>query len=139
MVSHDAVAFYLLSEEVAKDIKSCSQAGADEVFAALVVSPLLNANGDAGAYRAKFFDRSHAELERLLAAVGVSDPARASCARTSRVRATRSSTARCDSHPGDAGRHPSSASTTYDGLGLEARTPFLDHELVELAAACPPS
>ena len=22
--------------------------------------------------------------------------------------------------------------------GLEARTPFLDHELVELAAACPP-
>ena len=146
MVSHDAVAFYLLSQEVSRSLKVVqSGQGADEVFAGYSwYPPLRDAPGTgADAYQAAFFDRPHAEMAATLQEpyLAESDPSRAFL----------------DEHFGGVG-----AQTAVDrGLrldteimlvddpvkrvdnmtmawGLEARTPFLDHELVELAAACPP-
>jgi asparagine synthase (glutamine-hydrolysing) len=146
MVSHDAVAFYLLSQEVSRSLKVVqSGQGADEVFAGYSwYPPLRDAPGTgADAYQGAFFDRPHEEMSLTLqdAYLTDADPSRAFL----------------DAHFGRAG-----AQTPVDrGLrldteimlvddpvkrvdnmtmawGLEARTPFLDHELVELAAACPP-
>jgi asparagine synthase (glutamine-hydrolysing) len=69
MVSHDVVAFYLLSQEVAKHIKVVqSGQGADEIFAGYDwYPPLANANGDGlDTYEAEFFDRPHAEMSEML-------------------------------------------------------------------------
>ncbi|MYT21494.1 N-acetylglutaminylglutamine amidotransferase, partial [Streptomyces sp. SID7760] len=70
MVSHDAVAFHLLSQRVAEDVKVvlCGQ-GADEVFAgydwyAQIASA---ARPDAaGAYADAYFDRPHQDLTAML-------------------------------------------------------------------------
>ena len=68
MVSHDAVAFYLLSQEVAKDEGGAVRQGADEVFGGYSwYPPMRDAPGDGlERYREQFFDRSHAELDRVL-------------------------------------------------------------------------
>jgi asparagine synthase (glutamine-hydrolysing) len=69
MVSHDVVAFYLLSQEVAKHIKVVqSGQGADEIFAGYDwYPPLENAKGDGvDAYEAEFFDRPHSEMAEML-------------------------------------------------------------------------
>ena len=146
MVSHDAVAFYLLSEEVAKSLKVVqSGQGADEVFAGYSwYPPLRDAPGTgADAYQAAFFDRTREEMPTILEASHLtdSDPSRAFL----------------DAHFGrDGAQTPLDRGLRLDteimlvddpvkrvdnmtmAWGLEARTPFLDHELVELAAACPP-
>ncbi len=150
MVSHDAVGFYLLSEEVSRHVKVVqSGQGADEVFAGYHWYPPLagidddDADGTLDAYAGAFFDRDHQGVQRLLAPewrLG-HDFSRALVAE----------------HLG----RPGAATAVDRGLrldteimlvddpvkrvdnmtmawGLEARVPFLDHELVELAAACPP-
>ena len=69
MVSHDAVAFYLLSEEVSKSYKVVqSGQGADEVFAGYSwYPPLWGVEGSgADAYQAAFFDRRHSEMADTL-------------------------------------------------------------------------
>ena len=146
MVSHDAVAFYLLSEEVSGSHKvvQCGQ-GADEIFAGYSwYPPMQEAPGTgADAYQAAFFDRPHAEMAQTLEAayLAADDPSRAFL----------------DEHFGAPGAEgPVDRALRLDteimlvddpvkrvdnmtmAWGLEARTPFLDHELVELAAACPP-
>ncbi len=64
MVSHDCVAFYLLSQEVAKHVKVVqSGQGADEVFAGYHWYPPMgepaaaSLDGSVAAYRGAFFDR----------------------------------------------------------------------------------
>src|SRR4051794_20216587 len=70
MISHDCVAFHLLSEEVARHRKVVqSGQGADEVFAGSSWSPPLAEvqDGDGvDVYRASFVDRPHAEMTELL-------------------------------------------------------------------------
>ncbi len=70
MVSHDAVAFYLLSQEVAKHVKVVqSGQGADEVFAGYHwYPPLVGASRDEAVetYHRAFFDRPHAEMAAVL-------------------------------------------------------------------------
>jgi asparagine synthase (glutamine-hydrolysing) len=146
MVSHDAVAFYLLSEEVSRAYKVVqSGQGADEVFAGYSwYPPLADADGNgADAYQTAFFDRPHDEFKDTLAPpyLLTEDPSRAFI----------------DQHFGQPGADgPVDRALRLDtevmlvedpvkrvdnmtmAWGLEARTPFLDHELVELAAACPP-
>ncbi len=63
MVSHDCIAFYLLSREVAKHCKVVqSGQGADELFAGYHWYPQVDGAKDAfAAYRAAFFDREHDE------------------------------------------------------------------------------
>ena len=146
MVSHDAVAFYLLSEEVSKQRKVVqSGQGADEVLGGYYwYPPLLEDDGDGlDVYSGAFFDRDDSGVRSLLgeqwAAEG--DP-------------SRSLAASWFSAPGavsaiDRGLRLDAEVMLVDdpvkrvdnmtmAHGLEARTPFLDHELVELAALCPP-
>ncbi len=146
MVSHDAVAFYLLSQEVSKSLKVVqSGQGADEVFAGYSwYPPLVHANGDgAGTYRAAFFDRPNSEMAATLADpyLLVDDP--------SRDFVERHFAATGADEPVDRALRIDTEIMLVDdpvkrvdnmtmAWGLEARTPFLDHELVELAAACPP-
>jgi asparagine synthase (glutamine-hydrolysing) len=147
MVSHDCVAFYLLSEEVSRSVTVVqSGQGADEVFAGYDwYPPLAGVPQDRAteAYAKVFVDRPHAELADLLELEWLTD--------------SDHSRAFIDMHFGAPG-----ADTALDAAlrldttvmlvddpvkrvdnmtmawGLEARVPFLDHELVELAAACPP-
>jgi asparagine synthase (glutamine-hydrolysing) len=146
MVSHDAVAFYLLSQEVAKSHKvvQCGQ-GADEMFAGYSwYPPLRDADGTgADAYQAAFFDRPHDEmattlqgphlvaedpsrafLDRHFEATGADDPVDRALRLDTEIMLVDDPVKRVDN--------------MTMAWGLEARTPFLDHELVELAAACPP-
>jgi asparagine synthase (glutamine-hydrolysing) len=146
MVSHDAVAFYLLSQEVSRSLKVVqSGQGADEVFAGYSwYRPLADTEGSgAEAYRAAFFDRTESEFADLLQPEYQLDDAM-----------SWSFVQRHFSEPGAdtpvdrALRLDTEIMLVDDPVkrvdnmtmawGLEARTPFLDHELVELAAACPP-
>jgi asparagine synthase (glutamine-hydrolysing) len=146
MVSHDAVAFYLLGQEVSASHKVVqSGQGADEVFAGYSwYPPLVDARGSgADAYHAAFFDRSHAEIADTLAPPYRldADPSRAFLDEHFRRPAA-------DGPVDRALRLDTEVMLVDDPVkrvdnmtmawGLEARTPFLDHELVELAAACPP-
>jgi asparagine synthase (glutamine-hydrolysing) len=146
MVSHDAVAFYLLSQEVAKSYKVVqSGQGADEVFAGYSwYPPLFHAEGTgAEAYRSAFFDRPDSEMAETLADAyqADQDPSRA-------FQEAHFAAAGADD-PVDRGLRLDTEVMLVDdpvkrvdnmtmAWGLEARTPFLDHDLVELAAACPP-
>ncbi|MGA9860074.1 MAG: N-acetylglutaminylglutamine amidotransferase [Solirubrobacteraceae bacterium] len=146
MVSHDAVAFYLLSEQVSRSYKVVqSGQGADEVFAGYSwYPPVHDAPGTgADAYQAAFFDRPHAEMAETLADAYLAD------GDVSRAFLDRHFGAPGAEEPVDRALRLDTEIMLVDdpvkrvdnmtmAWGLEARTPFLDHELVELAAACPP-
>ena len=70
MVSHDCIAFYLLSEDVSKHVKVVqSGQGADEILAGYSWYPPLAGvprDGAVDAYAKEFFDRPHADLARQL-------------------------------------------------------------------------
>ena len=146
MVSHDAVAFYLLSQEVARSIKVVqSGQGADEVFAGYHwYPPLLGLTGDGvDEYAKVFFDRSHADMAQVVtpdyltgtdaSLQFVRDHFRAPGADTAVDRALRLDTTIMLTD--DPVKRVDNMTMAW---GLEARVPFLDHELVELAAQCPP-
>lgn len=146
MFGQDAVAFYLLAEQVSKQIKVVqSGQGADEVFAGYFWYPRMMAEivGSPLARFAKhYFDRDHEEFLHTV---------------TSAYRGEDHSSARIEALLAE-----SDAATFMDAVlrmdvttlivddpvkrvdnmtmawGLEARVPFLDQNLVELAARCPP-
>ena len=68
MVSHDAVGFYLLSEEVARHVKVVqSGQGADEVFGGYHwYPPMLESEDAVSDYARGFFDRDHEEFARAV-------------------------------------------------------------------------
>ncbi|HVM29042.1 MAG TPA: N-acetylglutaminylglutamine amidotransferase [Mycobacteriales bacterium] len=149
MVSHDVVAFYLLSQEVARHVHVVqSGQGADEVFAGYHwYPPMLECGDDLDAavetYSRHFVDRSHTALNELLEPEFqlADDPSRAFVrdhfarpgAATSLDRALR-----LDTEIMLVDDPVKRVDNTTMAFGLEARVPFLDHELVELAATCPP-
>jgi asparagine synthase (glutamine-hydrolysing) len=145
MVSYDNIGFYLLSQEVSKHVRVVqSGQGADEVFAGYHwYPPLMDVAPDAGAaaYARVFFDRPHAEFQ------GAVHP---------RFHGADHSRAFAEAHFGLPGaeravdralRMDSTVMLVDDpvkrvdnmtmAFGLEARVPFLDHELVERAARVP--
>ncbi|WP_028192553.1 N-acetylglutaminylglutamine amidotransferase [Salinispora pacifica] len=147
MVSHDCVAFYLLSQEVARHVKVVqSGQGADEILGGYHWYPPLAqvAREEAlGTYARAFFDRDAAGLARVLnpAWLADGDPAREFVAAHLAQAGAQTAV--------DAGlRIDTQIMLTDDPVkrvdnmtmahGLEARVPFLDHEFVELAATCPP-
>jgi asparagine synthase (glutamine-hydrolysing) len=146
MVSHDAVAFFLLSEEVARDRKVVqSGQGADEVLGGYYwYPPMLEAEGDGlGTYAGAFFDRDDAGVRALLgpAARPEGDPTRALVAdwfAAPGADAPIDRALRIDTEVMLVDDPVKRVDNMTMAHGLEARTPFLDHELVELAARCPP-
>ena len=150
MVSHDCVAFYLLSEEVSKHVKVVqSGQGADEIFAGYHWYPPMAhaADGDVddalGRYRKAFFDRDHAACNDLLQArwrldADVSgDYVRDHFAHHGAATAT-DRALRLDTTVMLVDDPVKRVDNMTMAWGLEGRVPFLDHELVELAATCPP-
>ncbi|MFV0494532.1 N-acetylglutaminylglutamine amidotransferase [Mycobacterium sp.] len=150
MVSHDCVAFYLLSQEVSRHVTVVqSGQGADEVFAGYHWYPPMGGPDAAGlagsvaAYRAAFFDRDTVGLQALLApeCIGADDP-------SSRFVTGHFAQANAATGIDRALRLDTTVMLVDDPVkrvdnmtmawGLEGRVPFLDHELVELAATCPP-
>jgi len=144
MVSYDNVGFYLLSQEVAKHIKVVqSGQGADEVFGGYHWYPPLAASNDVtGDYARVFFDRSHQKMRKHLcdewladgdpsrdfvadhfAAAGAPGPVDKALRLDTNVMLVDDPVKRVDN--------------MTMAWGLEARVPFLDHELVELAARIP--
>lgn len=145
MVAQDAVAFYLLAERVSKEVKVVqSGQGADEVFGGYFWYPLMQqeTGSDLERFRKHYFDRTHREfletvapdyhgadhsaelIEQLLAEPG----AETFLDRVLRLDVT---TLIVD----DPVKRVDNMTMAW---GLEARVPFLDHELVELALSMPP-
>lgn len=150
MVSHDCVAFYLLSQEVARHVKVVqSGQGADEVFAGYHWYPPMGdpaaatLDGAVAQYRGAFFDRDAAGVQALVGSgiVAPGDPS---------LRFVTEHFAQAGAETGidRALRLDTTVMLIDDPVkrvdnmtmawGLEGRVPFLDHELVELAATCPP-
>jgi asparagine synthase (glutamine-hydrolysing) len=147
MVSHDAVAFYLLSQEVVRHVKVVqSGQGADEVFAGYEWYPPLAQvpRQDAlSAYSKVFFDWTHDELRGMLTPRYLTD-----CDVSRRFASDHLDAPGAETTLDAALRLDSLVMLVDDPVkrvdnmtmawGLEGRVPFLDHELVELAARCPP-
>lgn len=143
MVSHDCIAFYLLAREVAKHCKVVqSGQGADELFAGYHWYPQVDARCDTfEAYRTAFFDRDHGELLDTLqrkwqgedwagefvrehfAMPGAAAPVDKALRLDTTVMLVDDPVKRVDN--------------MTMAWGLEARVPFLDYRLVELAARIP--
>jgi asparagine synthase (glutamine-hydrolysing) len=143
MVSHDCIGFYLLSEAVSRHSKVVqSGQGADEVFGGYHWYPALaGSRQPVDDYLAAFRDRGPAEMARTVqaryatadasralvaerfAAPGASDPVEQALRLDTTVMLVDDPVKRVDN--------------MTMAFGLEARVPFLDHELVELAARIP--
>jgi asparagine synthase (glutamine-hydrolysing) len=146
MVGQDAVAFYLLAERVAREVKVVqSGQGADEVFAGYFWYPLMEADPGSSLHRFSkhYFDRDHKEfLRSVVPAFGGED-------HTSALVAELLAQPEADEFLDAVLRMDVSTLIVDDPVkrvdnmtmawGLEARVPFLDHELVELAAKLPPA
>lgn len=147
MISHDVVAFHLLSEQVSKEVKVVqSGQGADEVFAGYHWYPDIAAaprHRAADQYAETYFDRSHADLAKILqpamlAPGDVSARFVQEHMATPGAETTLDAALRLDTHVMLVDDPVKRVDNMTMDWGLEARVPFLDHELVELAAACPP-
>ncbi|MBT8126980.1 MAG: N-acetylglutaminylglutamine amidotransferase [Gammaproteobacteria bacterium] len=145
MFAQDAVAFYLLAEVVSKQVKVVqSGQGADEVFGGYFWYPRMQHSITPGIRRFSehYFDRDHEEyletvdprfhgadvssqlLQELLEGVDADEY-------LDRVLAVDVTTLIVD----DPVKRVDNMTMAW---GLEARVPFLDQELIELAAAMPP-
>jgi asparagine synthase (glutamine-hydrolysing) len=143
MVSYDNVGFFLLSQAVARHVKVVqSGQGADETFAGYHwYPPMMQSNDPVGDYARAFFDRDHDEMARVL------DPEHLGSDWSRELVSTLFAAPGADRPIDKALRLDTTVMLVDDPVkrvdnmtmawGLEARVPFLDHELVELAARVP--
>ena len=142
-MSHDAVAFLLLSQEVAKHVTVIqSGQGADEVFGGYHWYPKLMGSTDPVADYAKaYFDRDHAEMREALTPDMVGGDHSTDYIATffakSRSDSAIDKTLQLDQEVMMVDDPVKRVDNMTMACGLEARVPFLDHELVELAARIP--
>ncbi|MFU8837009.1 MAG: N-acetylglutaminylglutamine amidotransferase [Thiohalomonadaceae bacterium] len=146
MVGQDAVAFYLLSERVAQEVKVVqSGQGADEVFGGYFWYPRMVAEQgtDLERFARHYFDREHSEfLETVSADYRGED-------HTARLIESLLAEPGAEEYLDKVLRMDTTTLIVDDPVkrvdnmtmawGLEARVPFLDHELVELAMSMPPA
>ncbi|MCG6895572.1 MAG: N-acetylglutaminylglutamine amidotransferase [Thiocapsa sp.] len=146
MFGQDAVAFYLLAEQVSKEVKVVqSGQGADEVFGGYFWYPRIAAEREGSPlerFRRHYFDRDHDEYLRMV------NDAYACEDHTSALIGARLAEPDADELMDAVLRLDVTTLIVDDPVkrvdnmtmawGLEARVPFLDHDLVELAASCPP-
>ena len=143
MVSHDCIGFYLLSEAVSRHSKVVqSGQGADEVFGGYHWYPQLDGSAaPVDDYLAAFRDRDYDDYRALVQDRYLGHDA-------SRELVTQHFAAPGASEPVDQALRLDTTVMLVDdpvkrvdnmtmAFGLEARVPFLDHELVELAARIP--
>src|SRR3954470_5257795 len=143
MMSHDAVGFYLLSREVSRHVRVVqSGQGADEVFGGYHWYPRLSDSNDLTTdYANAYFDRDHNEMREALAphfmngdysrefidtffeGAGGSRPVDKALQLDTEIMLIDDPVKRVDN--------------MTMAWGLEGRVPFLDHEVVELAARIP--
>jgi asparagine synthase (glutamine-hydrolysing) len=146
MVGQDATAFFLLAEEVVKKVKVVqSGQGADELFAGYFWYPLMDAaqGNNLERFRPFYFDRSHQEFLATVTADYHGEDY------TSETIATLLAQKDADTFLDQVLRMDITTLIVDDPVkrvdnmtmawGLEARVPFLDHELVALVASMPPS
>jgi asparagine synthase (glutamine-hydrolysing) len=147
MVSHDCVAFYLLSEQVSKSVKVVqSGQGADEILAGYFwYPPLANIAREqtTEAYAKVFFDRDHDDVLSIFAPeYGIDDDVSHEFATEHQAAAGADSAVdaalRLDTQVMLVDDPVKRVDSMTMAWGLEARVPFLDHDFVELAATCPP-
>ncbi|SLN45692.1 N-acetylglutaminylglutamine amidotransferase [Oceanibacterium hippocampi] len=143
MVSHDNIGFFVLAAEVSQHLKVVqSGQGADEVFGGYHwYPPLMDSNDPVSDYASVFFDRGHGEfLEAVHPDRQDEDFSRAYVAGHFGLPGA-------DRAIDKALRLDTTVMLVDDPVkrvdnmtmawGLEARVPFLDHELVELAGHIP--
>ncbi len=146
MFAQDAVAFYLLAERVSREIKVVqSGQGADEVFGGYFWYPRMAAETTGTPlerFRRHYFDRDHGEYLRMVGReFQVPDV-------TSEFIERKLAEPGADTFMDAVLRLDVTTLIVDDPVkrvdnmtmawGLEARVPFLDRQLVELAARCPP-
>ncbi|MFP5409708.1 MAG: N-acetylglutaminylglutamine amidotransferase [Gammaproteobacteria bacterium] len=146
MFAQDAVAFYLLAEQVSRTVKVVqSGQGADEVFGGYFWYPRMAAEAQGSAldrFRTHYFDRDHDEYLEMV------QPAYHGPDYTGELVAAHLAEPFADEFIDQVLRMDTTMLITDDPVkrvdnmtmawGLEARVPFLDHQLVELAASMPP-
>jgi asparagine synthase (glutamine-hydrolysing) len=145
MVGQDAVAFYLLAERVSRAVKVVQTGqGADEVFGGYFWYSLMDAEqgSDSERFRRHYFDRDHEEYLETV------NPIYHGPDYTAQTIAERLALPDADEFMDRVLRLDVTTLIVDDPVkrvdnmtmawGLEARVPFLDHELVELAMQMPP-
>ncbi len=146
MFGQDAVAFYLLAERVSQSVKVVqSGQGADEVFAGYFWYAQMSAAENEAKlprFADRYVDRDHAEYLATVDARYHGEDY------TSALVQENLDSERADSFLDAVLRFDITTLIVDDPVkrvdnmtmawGLEARVPFLDHKLVEIAAACPP-
>ncbi|MGM1064600.1 N-acetylglutaminylglutamine amidotransferase, partial [Saccharothrix sp. Mg75] len=147
MGTHDVTAFHLVCREVSQHVKVVqSGQGADEVFAGYRYhQPAAGAARDraAAVLREAFHDHDHDELAGILepgwlAGHDVSGDLLARHLGAPGADTALDAVLRTDTHllmPDDPVKRVDNMAMAW---GVEARVPFLDQDLVELVAACPP-
>jgi asparagine synthase (glutamine-hydrolysing) len=147
MFAQDAVAFYLLAERVAETVKVVqSGQGADEVFGGYFWYGAMAADTEGSAlerFRRHYFDRDHDEFLSMVT------PPWHGPDYTAELTAARLAEPGAEEFIDQVLRLDVTTLITDDPVkrvdnmtmawGLEARVPFLDHQLVELAAQMPPA
>ena len=143
MMSHDAIGFYLLSQEVSKHVKVAqSGQGADEIFGGYHWYPKLMRSNDATSdYAAAYFDRDHDEMAQALSpALMNGDYSREfvdGFFRNCRSATPIDQTLQLDAQIMMVDDPVKRVDNMAMAWGLETRVPFLDHDVVELAARIP--
>ena len=145
MFGQDAVAFYLLSEQVSRSVKVVqSGQGADEVFAGYFWygRMLAEAGSPAKQFASHYVDRDHEEYLQTVSTKFHGEDY------TGLLIEEELNSEHADTFMDAVLRFDVTTLVVDDPVkrvdnmtmawGLEARVPFLDHHLVELAAACPP-
>lgn len=144
MTSHDNIAFYLLSREVSRHVKVVqSGQGADEIFGGYFwYPPLLGSDDPVRDYSRAFFDRDHAEMHEVLEPGLLGEDHSLEFVRRHFESASATQGVDKALHLDTTVMLVEDPVKRVDNMtmafGLEARVPFLDYELVEIAAAIPP-